>query len=84
MHIVVDFIVKLIFNVLKIVKLRRLGVAAAKAKQTLLDEESGSYNKAQFIQEGFADPTGTHYTFFLYKNLVYKNIKFRFAKNHNI
>ena len=41
-------------------------MAASKAKQPVLDEESGSYNKAQFIQEGITDPTGTHYSIFIF------------------
>ena len=64
LHNVGVFLLKILFNFLKIVKLRRLGIAASKAKETALDEDKGSYNKGQFIQEGFTDPTGTHHRTF--------------------
>ena len=70
LHNVVVFLLKIIFNILKIVKLRRLGIAASKAKETVLDDERGSYNKAQFIQEAFTDPTGTYHSTFTFRHTL--------------
>ena len=44
----------------KIVKLRRLGLAASKAKQQPLEEQPGHYEKAQFTLEHLNDSLGTH------------------------
>ena len=41
-------------------KLRRLGLAASKAKQEPLEEQPGHYEKGQFTHEHLNDSLGTH------------------------